>query len=259
MALVFAAGCGSESAIAPGAGNSGTDTGPGSAPGAMPCDIHTGYDGDEYCILPPDPSIGFQLHYGPKRYDDPEEVKKYLLMPGEETTDCVYMKTPNDVEIFHSEYHGRMRPGSHHLIVYTKSSEAPDSTEPQSCTTGVDTAMILGYKPKIDIDRNQNPAPENDGMAQKLGPRAQAVVQLHYINTTSQPILREAWANVVYRDPTTVKIFADPIFFIAGLGANIPPGATKVTKGQAVASQDVRLVAATGHYHGTPSASRHSP
>jgi hypothetical protein len=254
VALAGATGCGSDAAnpLGPRAppGDAGTDTGGGSKPGAMPCDIHTGYEGDEYCILPPDPSIGFQLHYGPKSYDDPEEIKKYLLMPGEETTDCVYMKTPNEVEIFHSEYHGRMRPGSHHLLVYTKSSASPDSAGPEACNLGVDTAMILGaQKPKVDIDRSENPAPENDGMAQKLTPRAQAVLQLHYINTTAKPILREAWANVVYRDPSTVQILADPIFFIAGLGANIPAGSTRITKGQATASQDVRLVAATGHYH----------
>ena len=253
-ALAFASGCGSEgpSGRGPGAtaGDAGADTGGGGGPGAMPCDIHTGYDGDEYCILPPDPSLGFQLHYGPKRYDDPEEVNKYLLMPGQETTDCVYLKTPNDVEIFHSEYHGRMRLGSHHLLVYTKTAESPDSTGPEACELGVDTAMILGaQKPTIDIDRNQNPAPENDGMAQKLAPRAQAVLQMHYINTTSKPILREGWANVIYRDPSTVKILADPIFFIAGLAANIPAGTARVTKGEAVASQDVRLVSATGHYH----------
>jgi len=216
----------------------------------MPCNIHSGYEGDDFCILPPDPSVGFQLHYGPKNYDDPEEVKKYVLMPGQETTDCVFMKTPNDVEIFHSEYHGRMRPGSHHMLVFTRSSEMPDSVEPERCNQGLDTAMILGAQtPTIDIDRSKHSAPENEGLAQKLAPRAQAVFQLHYLNATSKPMLREAWTNVIYRDPSTVKILSDPIFFLGGLAANIPPATTKVTKAQAVAPQAVRLVAATGHYH----------
>jgi hypothetical protein len=254
LVLTFAAGCGSESALAPGAGGAGgADAGADTRnpnPGTMPCDIHSGYDGDEYCIMPPDPSVGFQLHYGPKNYDDPEEVKRYVLMPGQETTDCIFMKTPNDVEVFHSEYHGRMRPGSHHMLVFTRSSEAADSIGPEQCNQGLDTAMILGAQtPTIDIDRSQNPAPENDGMAQKLGPRAQAVFQLHYLNTTGKPMLREAWANVIYTDPSKVKVLSDPIFFLAGLSANIPPATTKITKGQAIAPQDVRLVAATGHYH----------
>jgi len=36
------------------------------------CNLDTGYDGDEYCILPPDPSKGFQMHIGPSNYDNPE-------------------------------------------------------------------------------------------------------------------------------------------------------------------------------------------
>jgi hypothetical protein len=30
---------------------------------------NTSYPGDELCILPPDPAIGFQVHYGPASYD----------------------------------------------------------------------------------------------------------------------------------------------------------------------------------------------
>jgi hypothetical protein len=218
----FAAGCGSESAAPPGAGGTGVDAGAGvdtgsGNPGTRPCGIHSGYDGDDFCILPPDPSLGFQLHYGPQNYDDPEEVQKYVLMPGQETTDCVFMKTPNEVEVFHSEYHGRMRPGSHHMLVFTRSSEWPDSAAPEPCNQGLDTAMILGAQtPTIDIDRAKNTAPENDGLAQKLAPKAQAVFQLHYLNSSSKPMLREAWANVIYRDPATVKALSDPIFFLAG-------------------------------------------
>jgi len=262
LVLAFTAGCSSESAgLGPGAtggaggtggsgGGSGTGVDAGGNTGATPCNIRSGYDGDEFCILPPDPSKGFQLHYGPTNYDDPEEVKKYVLMPGQETTDCIFMKTPNDMEVFHSEYHGRMRPGSHHMLVFTRSSEMPDSVGPEQCNQGLDTAMILGAQtPTIDIDRSQSPAPENEGLAQKLMPRAQAVFQLHYLNSSNKPMLREAWANVIYRDPSTVKILSDPIFFLAGLAANIPPNTTRITRGQAPAPQDVRLVAATGHYH----------
>ena len=272
VVLAFAAGCSSESAgLGPGVtggaggtggtgGGAGTGVDAGGNPGATPCNIRSGYDGDEFCILPPDPSKGFQLHYGPKNYDDPEEVKKYVLMPGQETTDCIFMKTPNEMEVFHSEYHGRMRPGSHHMLVFTRSSEMPDSVGPEQCNQGLDTAMILGAQtPTIDIDRSQSPAPENEGLAQKLMPRAQAVFQLHYLNSSNKPMLREAWANVIYRDPSTVKVFSDPIFFLAGLAANIPPNTTKITRGQAPAPQDVRLWRPPATITRTPSASRRGP
>jgi hypothetical protein len=254
LALAFLAGCGSDAKSGDPApsGNPGPsgDAGKPVNPGAMPCNIKSGYAGDEYCILPPDPSKGMQLRYGPKNYDDPEEVAKYLLMPGAEKTDCIFVKTPNDVEVFHAQYHGRMRPGSHHLLVFTRSSPMPDSVGPEACNQGTDSAMILGAQtPSIDIDNTRGVAPENEGNAQRLSPHAQAVIQVHYLNTSSEPILREAWANVIYRDPSTVKTLTDPIFFLAGLGANIRPGTTHVSRGQATASREMRLISATGHYH----------
>src|SRR5687767_3590762 len=75
--------------------------------GARPCSIspNSGYPGDEFCIEAPPEGRGFQMHYGPKNYDDQAEVAKYLLAPGEEITDCLYMKTPNDTGVFMNQYH----------------------------------------------------------------------------------------------------------------------------------------------------------
>jgi hypothetical protein len=221
------------------------------APGAAdPCDINTGYPGDDMCIKPPPPEMGFQLHYGPKDYNDPEEVKKYLLMPGEEVTDCVFMKTPNDREVFHAEYHGRMRPGSHHLLVYTQPGDMADSEGPSDCESTGDQRNIVGSQtPTIDIYPGSSGAPEDRGLAQRLPPRQQAMFQLHYINTGTEPILREGWVNLIYTDEKDVKQEADPIFFLAGLGSTAPAGETSIWKGQAVAEDDVRLIGASGHFH----------
>jgi hypothetical protein len=143
-----------------------------------------------------------------------------------------------------------MRPGSHHLLVFTRSSPIADSVGPEGCNQGTDSAMILGAQtPTVDIDNTRNVAPENEGTGQRLAPHAQAVIQVHYLNTSTQPILREAWANVIYRDPSTVKTLVDPIFFLAGLAANIQPGKAQVSRGQAIASQAMRLISGTGHYH----------
>src|SRR5262245_38020039 len=48
------------------------------------CNLNTGYAGDEYCLLPPPPDKGFQVHIGPSDYANPE--REYLLMPAEEVT-----------------------------------------------------------------------------------------------------------------------------------------------------------------------------
>src|SRR5690242_14479167 len=50
---------------------------------AEPCeDIHSGYEGHEYCPAAPDPSQGYQIHVGPSDYSDPSNVAKYVAAPG---------------------------------------------------------------------------------------------------------------------------------------------------------------------------------
>jgi len=230
-----------------GAGGAGGST---SKPNVTPCNINTGYPGDEYCIEAPDPSQGMQLHYGPKNYDDPAEVARYLLPPGAEKTDCVFVKTSNATEVFFNEYHGRMRPGSHHMLLYVQDTAHADSLGPEACNQGLDTRNIFGAQTlKIDVKGEAGEAPEYEGLAVKLAPNLQGVVQMHFINTGTQPILREGWANVMYTDPASVKILGDPIFFIGGIGMSVKPGQTAIIKGVATAPSPISLVAGTGHYH----------
>jgi len=219
-------------------------------PNAEPCGIDTGFPGDEYCMKVPDPSVGFQLHYGPRDYNDAAEVERYMLGPGEETTDCVFVKTGNETEAFFNEYHGRMRPGSHHMLLYVQDTQIADSVGPESCRQGLDTRNIFGAQtPTIDVQRSAGGPPESEGLAVHLDAHLQGVVQMHFINTGDEPILREGWANIIYANPDEVKVLGDPIFFLGGLGMAVAPGQTQVVSGTAVAPGDVRLVAATGHFH----------
>src|SRR5882672_2350240 len=109
-----------------------------SGEGAKPCTISTGYAGDGNCILAPDPALGFQFHYGPSNYTDPNEVQKYTLDPGKEVTDCVFFQTPNAADVFFNEYHSRMRPGSHHMLLYIQppNGSIHTSTGPEACNQG---------------------------------------------------------------------------------------------------------------------------
>jgi hypothetical protein len=131
---------------------------------ANECNLNSGYAGDELCILPPDPSKGFQLHYGPSSYDD-AAVQPFLLYPGEEMTDCFFVKTPNPTIVYSNEYHGRMRPGSHHMIVYAQGKSVADGLQP--CNQGADSRFLVGAQtPVIDIPLpGTQPAPENEGLA----------------------------------------------------------------------------------------------
>jgi hypothetical protein len=221
--------------------------GPGET--ATGCRLATGYAGDDSCILPPDPTVGFQLHYGPTRYDDPTAVAEFLLAPGQEATDCVYVKTPNATSVFTHEYHARMRPNSHHLVLFGLDEAADDGH--RACGLGAKSRYLAGAQSvRLDIpDPTQAQAPEDDGAAMLLLASTQVALQLHFINTTDHPILREAWVNFVYSSPDEVKLLIDPIFFIGGLGMNIPPGTKTLIEGTATAPRDLRVMMLTGHRH----------
>jgi hypothetical protein len=250
-------------------------------PGAMACSLNTSaaaqsvhamdsskglvsgsYPGDERCILPPDPAAGMQFHYGPTTYDDPAEVAKFELEPGQEITDCVLFPTANPATVYWREYHSRMRPGSHHMLLYLtplQAGEMPQTAGPVDCNqmatrSAAQQRNLFGAQTAItDVTSLTNGSPENAGLAIQLGPQQQVVMQAHFINATATPILREVWANIMFVDKSQVTELGDPIFFIAGYTMNVMMGQTQVLTGTATvptaAASDFRLILATGHYH----------
>jgi hypothetical protein len=255
-ALGVLSACSSAPASGSGAGMPGTHTVTTDTL-TVSCNLKTGYAGDDLCILPPDPAQGFQFHFGPKNYADTNEVAKYLLKPGEEKTECVFMPGSNTKTAYIQEYHSRLRPGSHHLLNYvqpTTNGAAPrTSVGPEACNQGPNFRMLFGATSAVMDVTRASPGAENEGLAVQLDANQQVVLQLHVINATSAPILREAWANFSYADPKAVTELADPIQFMAGVVSSINVGQTVINRGTAAvptgAAPDFRLVAAIPHYH----------
>jgi hypothetical protein len=219
--------------------------------------LNSGFAGDELCISAPDPTYGAQFHYGPADYTNSAEVANFVLQPGEEETDCVFFLTSNTEAVYFNEYHSRMRPGSHHMLLYIQPpggvTETTPDAAPISCTQGLQTRNLFGAtSPTLDVS-NFDGSPENDGLAVEIPGQQQAVMQAHFINTGTTPILREVWANIVYTPKANVKILGDPIFFLAGLAENIGEGVSTTLHGHAVvpskAGKDFRLVVAEPHFH----------
>jgi hypothetical protein len=223
---------------------------------ARPCgNLNTGYRGDDNCIQPPPPGRGFQFHYGPKDYTE-AEMSKWLIGPGEEVTDCILIDTPNTEEIYYNEYHARLRPGSHHMLLFTIPNDLPDSDQPQrSCNEGFGQRNIFGAQTEVIDVKRESDAPENFGLATRLPARQQGIMQLHFFNThPTDNMLKEAWANLIYvEDVSTVTQLADPIFFISGVTMNVALGEREVIKGHAIvppeADPEFRLIIGTGHFH----------
>lgn len=225
------------------------------------CPVDTGYPGDELALCGSEHGDGFLFHYGPSDYDDQKEVAKYLLDGGGEEENCVYVRTPNQETIYASQFHGRMRPGSHHLIV-TITPEADDIVfnTPVPCTQagGVFDRWLVGSQdPQIDVSMTGSakiagavPGDPEYGGAIEIPPNAILRLDMHYLNTTEQEILREGWIWLERVPEEEVEVKVDLISWLQG-AIDIPPNSTEVTTSIARCRvpTDRNLALVTGHFH----------
>jgi hypothetical protein len=217
------------------------DTGdkPGNEFADLPCDIHTDFAGDDICIQPPPEDKGFQLHYGPSSYDDPDEIAKYTLDPGGETNVYVPAVSGNATDVYFYKRQYRMRRGSHHLIVM----EAGGAGGP------LGTGRRLGgsQNPIKDNPEGEMP-PENEGIGMPLAANTALSLNLHHYNGTEGTTLKEAWVNFWYVDPATVTKQANEMFLMS-LGETIPPNAHVTVTGERPVTADGRILTTYGHRH----------
>lgn len=180
------------------------------------CGLNTGYAGDEYCILPPPPDKGFQLHLGPSDYKNPDP--KYIMNPGDEKTDDFRVVSGNDKKVYFYYRQFRMRPGSHHNII--------------SLTTGGGFGMgqRIGTSNSLAADSPKGGviAPENTDVGIPIDPNVPINVSLHSNNFGTKPALREIWVNFWYKDPSEVKEVVEQLFQTGDTLFAIQPGEDRV-------------------------------
>jgi hypothetical protein len=164
------------------------------------CGLKTQFPGDQFCILPPPREKGFQIHVGPTEYANPDP--KYVLAPGEETTTDFQVTSTNDKPVHFYFRQFRMRPSAHHNII--------------SLTTGGGFGMgrRIGTSNSLSEDSPKGGvvAPENTGVGIPLEANATINVNLHSINVTDKPMLRELWINFWYRDSSEVTEQVEQMF-----------------------------------------------
>jgi len=211
---------------------------PRSAPNAEegvptePCDLHTQWAGDEYCIKPPPADQGFQIHIGPTDYDNPEP--KYVNAPGSETNENFPATSGNTADVYYYVRQYRMRTGSHHLIL--------------NAGGGLGGRRLGGTQnlARDNPDKGIIP-PEDQGVGMKLAASTALNVNLHYFNFGDKPMLKEAWINIWYRDAKDVKEAANEMYSFAPI--NIPAGAHVVLHGSCPVTQAGRILSQYGHRH----------
>lgn len=195
------------------------------------CGLDTGWIGDEYCINPPPADKGFQIHIGPSNYDNPEP--QFVMEPEDERTEQFDAVSGNTSNKYYYWRQYRMRPGSHHLIVSAGGFGGRRLGGSQNPAKDNPTAGVI--------------APENQGVGMPLDANTPIGMQLHYLNYTEAPIIKEVWVNFWYRDPEDVTEPTKEVFSM--LPMFVTPGQHVVMQGTCDISQSGRLLTAYGHVH----------
>jgi hypothetical protein len=196
------------------------------------CDLHTQWLGDDFCILPPPPDKGFQLHIGPSNYDNPEAV--YLLQPGQETVHTFMATSANEKDIHFYVRQYRMRPGAHHTIVKDKS-------------TG---RRLSGSDVNQDHPVGGITAPENAGIGIPLTAHSPITVDHHAMNATDKPLLQEVWVNFWYVDEANVKESTNLLYDPGSVSFMVAPHEDKLLGPyECDITQPGRLISMWGHVH----------
>jgi hypothetical protein len=208
------------------------------APAMNECGLHTKWPGDEYCILPPPPDKGFQMHIGPSNYDNPDA--QYIMQPGTETNEQVSAVSGNKTDVYYYWRQYRMRPGSHHLIVTADNGSG-------SGFPGI--GVRIGGTSSLSKDNPEDGkiAPENQGVGMPLAANSTLSNSLHYFNFTDKPIIKEVWVNFWYRDKSEVTTPTQEVFSM--LGMNINPGDHVLKHGACAIDTPGRLLTVYGHVH----------
>jgi|HubBroStandDraft_6_1064221.scaffolds.fasta_scaffold60711_3 hypothetical protein len=212
------------------------------------CPVNSGYLGDDMCLAAPATTDGFQLHYGlTGEYTDPAVEAPFVLQPGGEINDCYYEKTSNATDQYIGGFDFQMRPGSHHIIMNVNTTAQADGFA--TCGANDQSPGLLYSSQTPTYDLRTDPAPENQGLAVKVPANSQAVINFHVINTTSKPILREAWLNYFYIDASQVKGIRGNVFLVGGLGFQITPGTNTTYQYSCSPDRPTRILSLAAHMH----------
>jgi hypothetical protein len=220
------------------------------------CSGVTDFPGDCLVLDPPVPGEGYQAHYGPTDYDDPDEVNAFVIQPRDESIDCAYSVLDNEDTVYFQRHTVASRTGMHHVILYALPPGAAADGTRDRCQLKNQGGRVLGvlhggvagsvfeYPPSGQI------AEENVGLGTALEAEQVIGFELHAVNPQDTPLLRESWVNFYTMPEESVTETAGQVIFNGGLGMKIPPQTSEVVTNTCSApGSEVRLLEIFGHMH----------
>jgi hypothetical protein len=181
------------------------------------------------------------------------------IAPGQEVERCkLVVAPPEGLTIQRDEV--RFSPGSHHVLLYkTPYKEIPketrrgvpiDAAEVHDCSDGAGDSWnvtgILAGSQSFEGDTILGSLPE--GVAIKVEPGAVLVMNTHYLNASSEPLLADARINLHTIPPEDAKEEASILFFYNGV-IHVPANSSASARMRCPISRDISIVSLQSHMH----------
>jgi hypothetical protein len=216
-----------------------------------PCNINSGFAGDEYCWPAPPEGEGIQIHIGPANYNDPAEIAKFIVEPGFESLQYIAGTNPLTENKWFNHHQVRMRPGSHHWILSLVAGTVEPGFKGQQMGCGSSTVASFGGGQSLILDSPPQgvAAPEDEGYGAEIPGNSSMCGNIHHYNLESTPQLFEMWMNIYFTDETAVTQRGERISMIGGQGISLAPGRSQEFSYTGRFGGDGRVRVLFGHRH----------
>jgi hypothetical protein len=196
----------------------------------------------------PAQGTGYQVH-----------VDTFTVKPQFERELFVYRQLHNPSEIYVKRVEFRMRPRSHHFVMYTFDPATSTQVIPQPDVVrdirradgSLDFFAMLPMAYHIFFGGSMQTEFAYDfppGVALGMPAGAALDLNLHYANRTAIPIKGEAFANLYLADPASVQHVAKTLN-MANLSISLPPDRRTTLEKTFIVSQTTTVFALTSHMH----------
>lgn len=125
-----------------------------------------------------------------------------VIDPGQEITYCYYFRTPNTEPMAIHKWKSDMTPGSHHMIMFTTSTDVmpPGTVSSTNCGFGGGGGTnVPSWTYAAQNATSEITLPADDGagnpVAQLIQPNTPAFFQMHYLNATDAPLTAHVTVN----------------------------------------------------------------
>jgi hypothetical protein len=173
------------------------------------------------------------------------------VMPGEEHTRCVVKRLNNPNPIHVGTIHNQLNDGSHHLIVY-KVGDTMEQTTPFDCQPFTDLLDPSKGTPLMISQKKDDTLTLPKGVAFNIDANQMVRLEMHYINTTPNPLQVSATSTFVSMDDKDFENEAG-FLFVGDPDINIAPQSS-FTLGPIYTPEPAMLAGSkyfgvTGHEH----------